>query len=71
LEKVAVTTKFPLNVRVIWFETVGVAEKSTVVWKALAGAALMAREATPSPRAPRALTRLKPPSLANVIGCFG
>jgi hypothetical protein len=46
-----------LKLRLALFEFLGLEEKSTVVWKALGRAALMAREATPVPMAARAPTR--------------
>jgi len=48
-----------LNVRVIWFEE-GEVVKGIVVWKALAGAALMAKETAPTPKAARAFKDLEP-----------
>jgi len=44
---------------VIWFEE-GAVVKGIVVWKALAGAALMAKEAAPTPRTARAFIFLEP-----------
>ena len=70
LEKVASTPKPPLKVRLVWLETVGEAEKSTVVWKALTGAAAITRGATPSPRATKALNRPELPRAAFWINRF-
>jgi hypothetical protein len=46
-----------LKLRFAWYKTLGLEEKSTVVWKAMGGEAVMDREATPVPMAARASTR--------------